>query len=38
MLKEKIDQVDWPDNNSSEIEKVYNQFASLEWKKNRIRN
>jgi hypothetical protein len=38
MLKETIDQVDWPNNNSTEIEKVYNQFASLEWKKNRIRN
>jgi hypothetical protein len=38
MLKETTDQVDWPDNNSSDIEKVYNQFASLEWKKNRIRN
>ena len=38
MLKETIEQVDWPNNNSSEIEKVYNQFASLEWKKNRIRN
>jgi lipoate-protein ligase A len=38
MLKETTDQVDWPNNNSPEIEKVYNQFASLEWKKNRIRN
>ena len=37
MLKEKIEQVDWLNNNSSEIEKVYHQFASLEWKKNRIK-
>jgi hypothetical protein len=38
MLNEKIDHVNWPNNVSSDINKLQNQFATLEWKKNRIRN
>jgi lipoate-protein ligase A len=38
MLNEKIDHVNWPNNVSSDIDKLQNQFATLEWKKNRIRN
>jgi lipoate-protein ligase A len=38
MLNEKNYKVAWPDRFSSEIDKLNKQFASLDWKKNRVRN
>jgi hypothetical protein len=38
MLNEKNNEVAWPHSFTSEIDKLNKQFASLDWKKNRVRN
>jgi hypothetical protein len=38
MLNEKNNKVAWPHSFTSEIDKLNKQFASLDWKKNRVRN